>query len=167
MVIREDGMKKIYQIKTWWYVFFILLTNVLFPMVFNLCASFYDVKFSELDAIQITFYEIRNNFLINLLLYALILISFFIQSHGKKYFELIFKAMVAMNFINPLFVFVNYCLNNLLVNFALVIYDFIFIKVFVRTNISGEDLPEPKQKGCLVAAYLISYFLFLYWYIKL
>ena len=167
MVIREDGIKKIYPIKTGFYVIFIIITNILFPLIFNLCASFFNSKFSELDSFYITLYELRNSFLVNFMLFIFLVTSFLIQSHGKKYFELVFKTLVAMSFINPLFIIISYWLNNLLVNFAIIIYDFVFIKAFVNTNINDEDLPKPKQAGCIVTAFLITYFLFLFWYIKI
>lgn len=103
MVLNKKGMKNICSIKEKVFAIFFLVTNILFPMLFCVSVGVITKKYAVIECFWISVSEIKNTIFFNLLLYCFLLAAFYIQSKGKKYFGLLFKNIVAMNFVYPIF----------------------------------------------------------------
>lgn len=155
MVLNESGMKDICTTKEKAFAIFFLVTNILFPILFDMSLGLIEKKYAVMDYFWISVSEIKDTIFFNLLLYSLLLGTFYIQSQGKKYFRLFFKNIVAMNFVNPIFSVIGYFLQNLFFSIATILYYIVFTILFIGTNIVDDSLSTSKQKGCIIASFLL------------
>ena len=155
MVLNKKGMKNICSIKEKVFAIFFLVTNILFPILFCVSVGFITKKYSVIECFWISVSEIKNTIFFNLLLYCFLLAAFYIQSKGKKYFGLLFKNIVAMNFVYPIFSAMEYFLQNVIFSILAILYYIVFTILFLKTNIVDENLTAGKQKVCIIFSFII------------
>ena len=155
MMLNENSMEKIYRINRKIYFIIFAITNILFPILFNIFLCVTVKNYSFIDYFFISLSEIKDNLFFNILLFAFLFAIFYVQSNGTKYFELMVKTVIAMNFIHPFVAVITHYLSNLIFDLIFILYDIVFVKFFIGKNISDENLSKKRQFGCVIATFLI------------
>ena len=154
IILKNESLRAIndYSIKKV-FVFFIV-TNLLFPFTYNVCYLFVK-QIINMRSILTLSYFIMWNILINLSLFLSLWLIFFVTYRLKL--RLFFNAVVFMNLLQPLEVFLSYTINNLLITVFFIIYDVFFVTEFIKVNIGNSELSK-KQ----IILYVLIAFLFVY-----
>lgn len=154
IMLKKESLRAIndYSIKKV-FVFFIV-TNLLFPFTYNVCYLFVK-QIINMRSILTLSYFIMWNILINLSLFLSLWLIFFVTYRLKL--RLFFNAVVFMNLLQPLEVFLSYTINNLFITVFFIIYDVFFVTEFIKVNIGNSELSK-KQ----IILYVLIAFLFVY-----
>ncbi len=159
LMMQENGIKNIFKLKRIIFIILFGITNVIFPIIFNSFLYFTVQKYSFSEYLGIAFLEIKDNFIFSVLLLCILLFLFYIHTQ-KKYLDLVFKAVIAMNFIHPVMTVINYYIGNIFFEIVFIIYDIFFIKTFIKNNLQDEKISHSKQFLCIISAFIIMLFIY-------
>ena len=160
LMINENNMAKIYSLKLKFYFIIFTMTNILFPIIFNILLSFIVKKYSSLDYFLISILEIKDNLIFNILMFLILFVIFYSQTNKTEHYGLMLKTVIAMNFIHPVMAIINYYVENIFFEITFILYDIVFAKAFTKKNMPSKDLSTNKQFACIFSTFLILLILY-------
>lgn len=160
IMINENNMGKIYCLKLKFYFIIFAITNILFPIFFNIVLSFIVKKYSSLDYFLISLLEIKDNFIFNILMFLILFLIFYSQTNKTEHFDLMLKTVIAMNFIHPVMAVINYYVGNIFFEIIFILYDIVFVKAFIKKNMSNKELSTNKQFVCIISTFVVLLILY-------
>lgn len=95
------------------------------------------------------------NILINLVLIFSLWLIFFITNKSK--IKLFFSAVVFMNLLQPLEIFLSYTIDNLLITIFFIVYDIFFVTeyIYIEVNLDKSDLSKKQMTLSVLSAFIM------------
>ncbi len=155
ILLNEKSMKKINEMKIKIFIILYGLINIAFPFILKIVDYVINKAQPFMNYVVSFFYGFRENLIVQLILFSLLFLFTYIQSDGKKYPVVILKSIIGMTFINPVFFVLELLIHKISFSFLEVIYEFFFVKLFIRANID-DGISSRKQLFIVIAAFLLE-----------
>ncbi len=145
-IINEYNLKKI--------PLFFLITNIGFPFIYNICYLILKEDINISNVMSILYFTMWN-IIINLALIFSLWLIFYISK--KEKIQLFIKAVIFMNLLQPLEVFLSYVIDSFLITAFFIIYDIFFVSDYIQVNIKNSELSKKQLTIYVLFAFLLVF----------
>lgn len=152
IILKKESLRTVNEYSIKRVIIIFIITNIIFPFLFN---SFYLlVKHNmNMSSVFTLSYFMMWNILINLVLFFSLWLIFFITNKSKS--KLFFSAVVFMNLLQPLEIFLSYTIDNLLITIFFIVYDIFFVTEYIEVNLDKSNLSKKQMTLNVLSAFLM------------
>ena len=155
ILMKEEGIKRISNGKKSVFLLIYVLTNMIFPFLFNCFQFFTEQDYSFFDYFIISIKQIKNNGVFCILWIAILFLIFFNKLGKRNSIDLMFKTIISMKFIYPLYAVVFHYFENGIILLGLILYDIMFVVKFFKVKIEKDVITIVKIRLYVILSFFI------------
>ena len=155
IVMKEEAIKKITNEKKSIFLLIYVVTNIIFPFLFNCFLFFTEQDFSFYEYFLLSFIEIKNNCVFCLLWILILFLIFCNKLEKKQCVDLVLKTIISMKFIYPIYTVIFHYFENGIILLGIILYDIIFVVKFLKVNIQEDVSTIAKIRLYVILSFFI------------